>query len=239
MKNNKNYDKLFSDNESKAEAFDKIAELYYDNNFGSTSKSDFEILMFSLYLDRILKLSESDMEAYSDYTLSKQLGTTQSKIRNLKIKKELKYPYDGFDWKESFARVSSTAQFFNGKIHIYISDPNLFIELKHFVELHGRTVDISLNPALFVVSIESFIELLLYVGTEDDEKKIIKSIRNTYQNEKIQIENFEKTSLVKSIKDNAGKVSGKVLLLGLKSSVDSLNEPVRTIVTNIIDLFTE
>ena len=238
MKND-NYSKLFPDSETKAKAFDQIAELYYDRNFGSVSKSDFDVLMFSIYIEQILKQSEIDMETYCDYELSKQLGITQSKIRNLKIKKKLKYPYDDFDWRESFARVSKTAYFEGGKIHIYISDPNLFIELKHFVETQHGNVEITLNTSLFIISIDVFIALLLHIGNEDDKKIILKNIRNTYQNEKINIEDMEKTSVVKCLKDNSGKVATKLVLQNIKHCSQDLKPPLNTIISNIIDIVLE
>ena len=86
-----NYEKLFQtfegneDIEGKAQAFDKLAEKYYYCNFGSTSKADLDVLMFSIYIERILDKSQKDFNSYSDYTLSKNLGITQSKISNLKV----------------------------------------------------------------------------------------------------------------------------------------------------------
>lgn len=238
MKND-NYSKIFPTNESKAEAFDKIAELYYDRNFGTVSKSDLDVLMFSIYIEQILKQSEVYMETYCDYELSKQLGITQSKIRNLKIKKELKYPYKNFDWKKSFARLSKTAYFENGKIHIHISDPNLFIELKHFVETQHGNVEITLNTSLFIVSIDVFIALILHIGDEDDKKLIFRNIRNTYRNEQINIENIEKTSIVKCLKENSEKVATKLVLQNIKHCAQGLKSPLNDIVTNIVDLISE
>ena len=84
------YNELFKD-EDKVKAFDKIAEKYYFSNFGSTSKTDFETLMFSIYIEQLLKKNQVDYNAYSDYTLSKQLGITQSKVSNLKVRKEMLY----------------------------------------------------------------------------------------------------------------------------------------------------
>ena len=40
----------------KADLFDKIAEMYYDSNFGQSSKSQIELLMFSVYLDKMIDL---------------------------------------------------------------------------------------------------------------------------------------------------------------------------------------
>ena len=44
------YKHLFPTESVKAEAFDKIAELFYNCNFGSTTKMNIETLMFSIYL---------------------------------------------------------------------------------------------------------------------------------------------------------------------------------------------
>ena len=44
------YRHLFPTEAVKAEAFDKIAELFYNCNFGSTSKADIETLMFSIFI---------------------------------------------------------------------------------------------------------------------------------------------------------------------------------------------
>ena len=87
-RNKKIYNELFNTLESKAKAFDTIAEKYYFSNFGSISRSDFDTLMFSLYIEQILFKHQDDFSAYSDYTLSKQLGITQTKVSNLKVKKQ-------------------------------------------------------------------------------------------------------------------------------------------------------
>ena len=62
---------MFSDSE-KIAIFDKISEMFYKQNFGSTSKSDFELLLFSEYLDNHIK----NDDLYDDYTISKELGIT-------------------------------------------------------------------------------------------------------------------------------------------------------------------
>ena len=69
------YNEYFSQKD-KAEAFDEIAKRYYFANFGTMSKSDLETLLFSIYIERILDVDQENLELYSDYTLSKQLGVT-------------------------------------------------------------------------------------------------------------------------------------------------------------------
>ena len=125
------YKELFSTTESKADAFDQIAEKYYYANFGSTSKTNMDVLLFSIYLERILDNSEDQFASYSDYTLSKLLGITQSQVSNLKVKKELQYPYSAFSWKKSFERIVENYRYEKGKIKLYIPDKNLYLELKN------------------------------------------------------------------------------------------------------------
>lgn len=131
------YQKLFPDEASKAKAFDQIAQKYYWGNFGQLQKSDFETLLFSIYLERVLDSSEKEIFSYSDYELSKYLGIPQSKVRTLKIKKELQYPRQGFDWKEAFLRISTNARYENGKVKLNIPDPNLYIQIPKSVTTIG------------------------------------------------------------------------------------------------------
>lgn len=88
------------------------------------------------------------MNAYSDYTLSKQLGITQSKISNLKVRKELLYPYEKFNWRESLLQISNRAVYENRNIKLYIPDRNLFLEIKNAIEEQGGFIEIQLSQNL-------------------------------------------------------------------------------------------
>ena len=171
------YEELFSNDSEKAKAFDKIAEKYYYSNFGSTSKADFDVLMFSLYIEQILEKGTEKFSSYSDYTLSKQLGITQSKVSNLKVKKELLYPYDKFDWKKSFLQVSRNAIFEDNKIKVFIPDRNLYIELKNAIETMGGYTEVQLTSNLLQVRLAFFLDLLLAISKEEDREKIRRELR--------------------------------------------------------------
>lgn len=78
--------------EEKIKNFDKLAEHYYNTNFGTVPKSDIDLLMFSFYLDHlIIECSDKDFvldyNKASDYVISKTLGITQQKVKNLKVLK--------------------------------------------------------------------------------------------------------------------------------------------------------
>ncbi len=175
------YNQYFSTAEGKAIAFDKIAERYYFANFGTMSKSDLETMLFSIYLDQILDQHESEMESYSDYTLSKALGITQSKISSLKVKKELLYPYSGFDWRKSFARISENVNYENGKIMLHIPDRNLYLEVKHEIETSGGYVETQLSANLLQIRPEYFLDLMVAISEEKDRNRLRKEIREEFR----------------------------------------------------------
>lgn len=160
------FNELFDSDQSKIEAFNKIAEKYYYSNFGSTSKADFDVLMFSLYLERILEKDQKNFNAYSDYTLSKALGITQSKVSSLKVKKELIYPYEKFEWRDSFLAVSENAVYEDGKIKLYVPDKNLYLEIKNAIETSGGFVEVQLTPNLLQVRLAYFLDLILLVDED-------------------------------------------------------------------------
>ena len=98
MKYNTEYDKL-SHYLDKAAAFDELAAMFYDRNFSAASKAEIELLMFSFYMDAMVKMYSDengivDYNMISDYDMARQLGVPQTRIRNLKVKKQVKYPVE-------------------------------------------------------------------------------------------------------------------------------------------------
>lgn len=170
------YNQLFADPNDKAEAFDKLAEMYYYSNFGTASKTEIDTLMFSLYLEQILNISQGDFSAYSDYTLSKQLGITQSKVSNLKVKKELIYPYKNFNWKETLLAISKNVIIEDHRIKLYIPDRNVYLEIKNAVESNGGFIDVTLTGNLLVLRTAYFLDLLVAISENKDKKSIKKDL---------------------------------------------------------------
>lgn len=76
------YKIIFSDKE-KEDAFDVIAGLYFNRNFGSVSKADFETLLFSIYIEHLI----DNNLPYDDFSMSNSLGISESRIRTLKERK--------------------------------------------------------------------------------------------------------------------------------------------------------
>ena len=185
-------------NEEKQSCFDKISELFFCKNFGSTSKSDLEVLLFSEYIEHCI----SSGEPYDDYILSKQLGITQSRIRTLKERKELKYPHKDFDWKTSFAGSLKNAKYdeTDHYVRILIQDVNVLNEARHFIEEKGWYDECSLNKKLLRLPLDCFTEICI-----DDEslaavfsleaKKNIKAIAKSNNDIRSLLNDFTKDGL--------------------------------------------
>lgn len=161
----------------KAKIFDKIAENYFNRNFGSMSKSDFETLLFSEYIEQCIKKKVP----YDDYTLSKELGITQNRIRTLKEKKELKYPQPDFSWKEAFVSNIPDAKYDEDskRVKMVIQDVNVLIEVRHFLEDLGWYDEYQLNKKILQVPLNCFVDICANLNdqnenifTEESKKKI-------------------------------------------------------------------
>ena len=199
------YEQIFDSDEIKARAFDKIAENYYFRNFGTMQKSDIDVLLFSIYIEEILNKSEDDINAYSDYTLAKLLGISPGRISTLKVKKQLQYPYQNFDWKKSFKRVCENARYEKGKIRINLRDKNLFLELQNQIAENGGYVETTLTSNLLVISVSDFYELSEQLMTPDEIGEMKKALKKKFENDSDVSKKIEQQSLGKTLKEKFGE----------------------------------
>lgn len=169
--------------EEKAACFDQISSKFYQQNFGMASKVELELLMFHLYLDKLINENKSEdgtinYSKCSDYLIAKELGITQQKVRNLKIKKQLVYPL-AFDWKKSLATLTENARYdtVSHKITINIPDPNLFYELDNYIEETGGYVEMQLNPKILQIRVEYYIALLISMEDGATQKTIVRELK--------------------------------------------------------------
>lgn len=171
---------IFTDEEKKR-LFDKIEELYFHRNFGSTTKSDLETLLFSEYIDCRINHGLS----CDDYTLSKKLGITQSRVRSLKERKELKYPTNTDEnwWRIEFAEAAQNAKYDEQDhcIKFIIQDINVMTETRHYIETRGWYDEISLNRKLLKIPFDCFAEICL----EDESLTELFSEKNRKEVERI------------------------------------------------------
>lgn len=232
------YNELFSNEYEKANAFDKIAENYYFCNFGAMQKSDFDVLMFSIYLEQILNRTEENMNTYSDYTLSKSLGITQSRISSLKVKKQLKYPYDEFNWETSFARIYKFARYEDKKIKLNIPDKNLFIELKNFIEERHGYIELQLTPSLLVMDPEYFVDLVVHISNENRDK-VKAEIKRELQNRNIDTKYFDTQPIGKTLKEHSKDLGIEVLCVILKQCIPIAGEVASSLIKKTVELLND
>ena len=144
--------------EEKATAFDLLATRYFDRNFGTLPKSNLDVLMFSIYLNHCVQSGEPT----DDYTLSKELGISPTKIRSLKQNEALQLTVSRSDnWKEEFARYAKFARYDPAKQMVKMTIPEVVVlnELRHFVVQNGLYDEYQLNPRLFQCRLDVFVEL--------------------------------------------------------------------------------
>lgn len=181
------YDALFSNDGIKARCFDELAAHFFDRNFGSISKSDVELMMFNFLMKQMIETNKIegviDYRKCSDYAISKILGITESKVRNLKVKKNLVYP-EKYSWINSFASILNDNKLTKTKddrVIMNIPDPNVMIEIKNFIEEQGDYVEYHLNTKILDIKTEYL--FLFAIEFEKDhkvDKETIDRIRNEY-----------------------------------------------------------
>lgn len=178
--------------EEKEALFDKLASRCYRQNFGMLTKNEIEMLFFSALLDHC----RTENISISDYEISELLGITQQRVRNLKVKEHLQYG-SKLNWKKELASQAAMYPHFSAdgtNITLSFEDPNVLIEVQHFIEQHGSFVDYSFNPKLLKMPVRDFASLLLEVGCTTNEAQTISKIRELFS-EGFAYKPTEKTSI--------------------------------------------
>ena len=145
--------------QEKVKAFQKVAEVCYQQNFGRMSKSDMEVLLFSIYLEH----SFQHGSASDDYSLAIQLGIPESRVRNLKVKKQLQYPYLAYDWKTAFSKRIQYAKYDDKKalVKVSILDPNVRRDVEHYIDSQNWYSEYQLNAKLLQMRADQFTEMCM------------------------------------------------------------------------------
>lgn len=207
------YEILFPDDGTKARMFNRFAEEFFLNNFGSMSKADFELLLFSLYLGRMMEMWPDQPERYSDYRLSKLLGITEGRIRSLKERKELKYP-SRFEWEKAFARACEKAEFENGKVRLFIRDARLYSELCNRVMDMGSYSETTMTRQLFVVTPPVFVDLMVAASDQDTQSDMRACLQHILEENHLDVDKYvQREKTWREIVHEAGDELGKQILL--------------------------
>lgn len=171
----------------KIKIFDVIAGHFYNRNFGQTSKADIELMMFDFYIQQMIKENQNDdgtidYDKCSDYKISKDLGITQQRVRNLKVKNQLVHPIE-YDWTKAFAKLIEKAWYDTNtnKVIINIPDPNLYYEIENFLDEQGAYIEKQMNSKILQVRVEYFIDLIIATEPPENQKEIIKQLKKAFK----------------------------------------------------------
>ena len=99
------------------------------------------------------------------------LGIKQSAVKNLKLKKQARYPVE-FDWRKSLESIRDSIRYdsHKNKVIIPAPDPNLYEEIRNFIQEKGGYIDIQLGSNIIQIRLEYYF-WLLYEGIEDEDTK--------------------------------------------------------------------
>ena len=193
----------------KAEMFDQLAGYFYNANFGKMIKSDFELVMFHFYYGKLLEESRNpdgtiDYHHCSDYKISKDLGITQQRVRNLKVKDHLVFERE-LDWKKNLANLTEHARYdkTTKRVVLNIPDPVLFLEIQNFIEEKGAHIEIQLNHKLMQLRAEYYIDLILELESDSTRKEAAKHLKKLFRDAGCEDNLFDETRIGKSLVDAA------------------------------------
>ena len=192
------YQRLFPDDAAKARAFDAIAAGFYDVNFGVMPKSETELMMFSLYMDRAE--AEGDPALHTDYSLSKQLGISASRIAALKEKRYLKYADSANDWKDAFLRCAAQAVYADGMIRIGIPERIVYLEVNYALESMGCFPDTHLNPKLLTITPADLLRFTVSISEDACQNEMLGVLRDKLKTDRELTNEFDKEDVFERIK---------------------------------------
>ena len=198
MKNNPYFEELFQ-GFNKEQAFDQLAELFYDRNFSTATKAEVELLMFSIYLDAMLAKHKDpstgviDFKECSDYNIAQHLGVTQERVKTLKIKKQIRYPVK-YEWEKAFEALKDNIRYDQQKkrIVIPVPDPNLYLDIKKCIEDSGGYIEVQRSANFIQIRPEYYI-FLVFEKCDDKQKdallkQITKELKKKNQKEEVSIQ---------------------------------------------------
>lgn len=184
----------------------KIREQCLERNFGTLSKSEFDLLVFHYYLRE--KQANSPGKYVSDYDIGRELGLTIQRVRSLREREALKQkPND--DWKDDFLKGLPNARCdANRDVKIPVPDVNVMKEVRNYFEAQGLYDEYHQNPKLFMCKLDALIAVCINLKSEGNLCKDILAILRESEDGKFSsaIEELEHPVLSKVKKEAVERV---------------------------------
>ncbi len=151
-----------------------------NRNFGTLSKSEFDLLVFHYYL--LNKQANADGKYVSDYDIGRDLWLTIQRVRSLREREALKWRTQE-DWKAKFLECLKHARYDekSDAVKIPVLDVNVIKEVRNFIEAAGLIDDYQLNPKVFQCNLDALIAMCLDFKSGSDDNlcgKILDELRD-------------------------------------------------------------
>ena len=158
----------------------EIQEQCLTRNFGTLSKSEFDLLVFHYYL--LNKQVNVGGQYVSDYDIGRELGLTIQRVRSLREREALKWRSQE-DWKAKFLECLKHARYDekSDAVKIPVLDVNVIKEVRNFIEMVGLIDDYQLNPKVFQCNLDALIAMCLDFKSDSDDNlcgKILDELRD-------------------------------------------------------------
>ena len=176
----------------------------FTTRFASFSKSDYEVLMFTVYLDSL-------QEPVYDFKISTALGITEEKVRKLRVKSQLMYPRE-IDWVEQMEQALENGSYNNGVITITLEDPSVRNRIRYEIESKFGVVNLSLNSKQLILPVESF--LVLAACAEKNTDEVIRALNEKFKNKYDIKKSIQKNKIEKRIFESVKNI-GELLQAGI------------------------
>lgn len=198
-------------------------------NFGTLSKSEFDLLVFHYYL--LEKQANAFGKYVSDYEIGRDLGLTIQRVRSLREREALKWPpKEEGKWKDRFLECLKFARYDekSDAVKIPVPDVNVIKEIRNFIETAGLIDDYQLNPKVFQCNLDALIAICIDFKSDNDDNlcgKILDRLRTSKdgkvaraveEQEHPMRTTFQKT-VIKGVQDSIalipgiGKASGELV----------------------------
>ena len=239
--NDLDYNNVFNSLKAKADAFDKLAEMYYRKNFGTLPKSEIDLIMFSVYLDAVMKskgidAASIDYSVISDQKIAKVLGITPKRVSNYKMRKHLSFDKEEFDFKSNLRNLvlnNDNIRIENEYIVLFIPDAFLYSEIKDCIESELGIADSSFNPQIMRIPQNNYMKLCRLCMNDEEYDDFIKAI-NTYVKKNPDYGIGGQKDLLDKIEQ--GTVIGKNIIDILTGALGLVN-PGATIIKKLVSIF--
>ena len=154
----------------------EIKEKCLERNFGTLSKSEFDLLVFHYYL--LNKQLKAGGKYVSDYDIGRDLGLTIQRVRSLRERDALKWPpKEEGKWKNDFLQCLPNAHCdANRDVKIPVPDVNVMKEVRNYFEAQGLYDEYHQNPKLFMCKLDALIAVCINLKSEGNLCKDILAI---------------------------------------------------------------